>query len=222
MGLTNMLNNETVERMNEFLLDQNPFERIEWANTVSQGNFIVTTSGSRTSRIMPSLIKKTLGGYKPMVFIDTGFYPIETYKFIKKMHDDGIYIHCYGSKMSRDLIELMFNGIPEFGSERWGDFINIIKNKPLELALRELRPVVRLRGIMHWQTEERRQKKILEYKKNVYHFHPILEWTREDAERYIQENHLLVNEFHYDITKGQTPKNQPLSYNLDCFNGEGI
>ena len=192
--------------INQILKKMTPIERIQWANEKVSGNMITTTSGGKTSRIIPDLLNKALKEKIPTIFVDTGFYSKDTYNFVKKMKDAGVDIHCYGSNMSPWLIESMFGKIPKHGSEEFDAFLKIVKHDPLNNAFRKLKPKLWIRGIMHYQTNKRKDKDILEYKNNIYHLHPIIDWDQETALKYIRDNKLPINEKHYDMTKGKSQK----------------
>ncbi|MDT8300172.1 MAG: phosphoadenosine phosphosulfate reductase family protein [Sedimentisphaerales bacterium] len=197
-----------IEETNKYLNTLSAAERIKWAYKRAPDKLVATTSGGRTSRILPNLIKEALGFSIPTIFIDTGHYPPETYKFIAQMHDAGIDIRPYGAGMSPELMTAIYG---ELWKEHGGDyemFLDIVKHRPLNQAFQELKPHYWLRGLMGFQTAERSKRPVLEYKNNLYQLHPMIDWSRQQVNDYLKENNLPVNESHFDITKGQNLKSE--------------
>ena len=212
-----------IEETNKYLNTLSAAERIKWAYKRAPDKLVATTSGGRTSRILPHLIKEALGFSIPTIFIDTGHYPPETYKFIAQMHDDGIDVRPYGAGMSPELMTSIYG---ELWKEQGGDyemFLDIVKHRPLNQAFQELKPHYWLRGLMGFQTTERSKRPVLEYKHNLYQLHPMIDWSREQVNDYLKENNLPINESHFDITKGQNLKSEcKIDDNCGFINGGGI
>lgn len=199
-----------------------PQDRIVWACTFCNGFPAVTsTSGGLTSRILPHLINDAMGYYLPTIFVDTGFYPIQTYLHINQMKKEKIPIHTYHPTLCNAEVIMRFGGVPEENTPLWDEFLRVVKHEPLQNAFDDLRPGLWIRGLMHWQTYERGQKNFLEFKENSFRLYPFLDWTSEQAMGYMVDNQLPFNFYHYDLTKGKSQKKECKIGDM-CGDGEGI
>ncbi|MHC4103584.1 MAG: phosphoadenosine phosphosulfate reductase domain-containing protein [Planctomycetota bacterium] len=197
-----------IEETNKHLNTLSAAERIKWAYERAPDKLVATTSGGRTSRILPNLIKEALGFSIPTIFIDTGHYPPQTYQFIAQMHDDGVDIRTYGANMSPELMNAIYGELWNAQGKDYEIFLDIVKHGPLNQAFQELKPQFWIRGLMGFQTTERSKKLVLEYKNNLYQLHPMIDWSRQQVNDYLKENNLPTNKCHYDITKGLNQKSE--------------
>jgi phosphoadenosine phosphosulfate reductase len=197
-----------LERANEHLNTLTAAERIKWAHKHAPDKLVATTSGGRTSRILPHLVKEALGFSIPTIFIDTGHYPPETYKFIAQMHNDGIDIRTYGANMSPELMTAIYGELWNAQGKHYEIFLDIVKHGPLNQAFQELKPQFWIRGLMGFQTTERSKKLVLEYKNNLYQLHPMIDWSMEQVNVYLKEHNLPTNQCHFDVTKGKDFKKE--------------
>ncbi|MCF7916746.1 MAG: phosphoadenosine phosphosulfate reductase family protein [Candidatus Omnitrophica bacterium] len=193
---------------NKILAKLSAQERIKRVvKKISEG-VVSTTSGGRTSRILPNLIQQALGKSVPTIFVDTGLYPQQTYQFLDKMEKDGIDIRYYSPKMSIKRLQALYGDLWEREGAEFDYFLGVIKHEPLNRAFRQLNANLWIRGIMGFQTEERQRTSILEYKNGLYRLHPIVDWSQKQAKQYLEKSNLPVNHEHYDLTKGLCGKKE--------------
>ncbi len=197
-----------VRQANQILNELSATERIKWITSKISEGVVATTSGGKTSRILPSIIKDALGKTIPTIFIDTGFYPEETYQFLDQMQKDGIDIKYYNPKMSIKRIKALYGNLWEAKKEKFDQFLEIVKHEPLNRAFKQLKAHLWIRGIMGFQTKERQRMPIFEYKNGIYRLYPIVDWPRGKAEQHLQEKNLPVNLNHHDLTKGSCGKKE--------------
>ena len=197
-----------IEETNKHLNTLTAAQRIKWAYEQAPGKLVATTSGGRTSRILPHLIQEALGFSIPTIFIDTGHYPAETYEFIAKMHQDGVDIRTYGANMSPELMTAIYGELWNAQGKDYEIFLDIVKHGPLNQAFKDLKPKFWIRGLMGFQTTERSKKLVLEHKNNLYQLHPMIDWSRRQLNTYLKQNNLPTNNSHYDITKGPDLKSE--------------
>lgn len=197
-----------LEQANEILERLSASERIKWmAGKISEG-VVSTTSGGRTSRILPHLIQQTLGKPIPTIFVDTGLYLQQTYQFLAKMEKDGIDIRYYSPKMSIKRMQALYGNLWEREGAKFDYFLHVIKHEPLNRAFRQLKAKLWIRGIMGFQTTKRAKAPVLEYRNGLYRLHPIIDWRQAEARQYLEKNNLPVNSNHYDLTKGLCGKKE--------------
>lgn len=122
----------------------------------------------------------------------------------------------YQPLLSPSEIEKQFPNwqIPE--SENFSKVKEIIKREPLSRIIRDFGTKVWVSGIMRDETKERKNTQVLEYdtERKIYHFHPIVNWNKQDALQYIKDNSLPTNTHHFDIAKGP---DQSLECGLHSF-----
>jgi phosphoadenosine phosphosulfate reductase len=199
---------------NDTLSELTPVGRIRWIyDHFGKKGLVSTTSGGKTSRILPALIEEALGFSIPTIFIDTGHYPDKTYHFIDAMEKQGIDIRYYQSRMSRKRMEALYGEMWNKEGVSFENFLTITKHEPLNRAFHELEARVWIRGIMNFQTKERTKTQIFEYKKGLYRLHPVIDWTQKTAVNFLKDNNLPINNKHFDITKGPCGK-------MECKIGE--
>lgn len=195
-----------VAKTNDILSGMSAVERIRWAHDNFGQGIVATTSGGRTSRLIPGIIKEALGFSVPTIFVDTGHYSKETYLFVDRMEAEGADIRYYQANMSRKRMEALHGNLWESEGKDFDRFLNITKHEPLSRAFHDLDASLWIRGIMGFQTSERAKTDIFEYRNGIYRLHPIVDWTHQEARQYLEENHLPVNDHHFDITKGPSGK----------------
>lgn len=197
-----------LRQANKILEKLSAQERIRWAVAKISKGVVSTTSGGRTSRILPNLIQQTLRRAIPTIFVDTGLYPQQTYQFLDKMEKDGIDIRYYSPKMSIKRLQALYGDLWKRKGAEFDRFLRVIKHEPLNRAFRQLNANLWIRGIMGFQTEERQRTPIFEYKNGLYRLHPIIDWSQKQAKQYLGKNNLAINPNHYDLTKGSCGKKE--------------
>ncbi len=105
------------------------------------------------------------------------------------------------------------------------------RNPDLCCPLRKVEPLGRaLEGYMAWfsgirrdETASRRDRKVVEWdrKRGMVKVNPILDWTQEDIDNYIEDNGGLVNPLHYDgyPSIGCAPCTRPVAPGEDPRSG---
>lgn len=154
---------------------------------------MLTSSFAATSAFLLRIFSKE-NPYQKIYFIDTGYHFDETLVY------------------KNQLTELYGLNVESIGAEKWQhDFTtndetwkkdpnfccSINKVKPLE-AIKE-RFTVWVSGLMKWQSDHRASLDIFEERGGILKFYPLLDVTKEEREKYIQENNLP---FHPLVEKG--------------------
>jgi len=181
-------------------------DRIVWALKTFKTGLVLTTSGGKTSAVLPHLIKSVTPNNLPLIiFIDTGYYGKSTHGMIQRLRNEGFTVKIYKPIIRKEDIEKLYSS--------WWDknrdaVLPLIKHEPLDRAFQELGVKAWISGIMAWQTGERREIPLVEYKNGIHRIHPIHDWSKEQLQEYIAENNLPLNEAHFDITKGLDQKKE--------------
>jgi len=182
-----MLSEQKIKRLSEEFEEKTPQEIIEWAETRFSQNIAMSSSFQTqsvpllhmASRIIPNL---------PIFFIDTGYHFWETLMFREQIAQD----------WSLNIIDL--NRDP-----RWDVYARQrIRTLPLEdpdlcCYIHKVHPMqTALQGYKAWisgirrdQTSVRANAKILELQNDgLLKINPLLNWTKADVKRYMEENDL--------------------------------
>ncbi|MBI2581006.1 phosphoadenosine phosphosulfate reductase family protein [Candidatus Woesearchaeota archaeon] len=192
-----------LEKVNVKLGELPAIERIRWAYQRFGTGIVSTTSGGDTSVVLPHLTRNAIPYNPPIVFVDIGYFRNETFEMVNWLMGRGYDVRTYSPKITRAEIDARDPSWflkPE--SKEFEQIVQAIKHEPLDRAFAELQPRAWLRGIMHWETEERKGAHLIEFKRGIYQVHPILDWTEKQVFDYIAQNNLPRNQRHLDVTKG--------------------
>ena len=178
---------EEIQRRAQELESKSPQEILEWAAR-EFGDDIAMSSSFQTQSMpllhMASRIKPDIRVF----FIDTGYHFWETLIFCVRVASD----------WNLNVIDL-------HRDSRWDTFMRqnlrslpvddpnlccyIHKVQPMQKAVDSVK--VWISGIRRDQTENRAHAKILELQKDgLLKIHPLLNWTKADVKRYIEEHNL--------------------------------
>ncbi|MGI0133847.1 MAG: phosphoadenosine phosphosulfate reductase family protein [Candidatus Micrarchaeaceae archaeon] len=92
--------------------------------------------------------------------------------------------------------------IPETGSREFEEFRQATKVVPLRKALLELGAWFWLTGVMHDETDARRDMEMARARHGAVAIYPILDWTSREAMQYCLTNDLPINGSYHDPCKG--------------------
>ncbi len=182
-----MLSAQEIERLSEEFEAKTPQEIIRWAVDVFGDD--VAMSSSFQTQSMPLLHMVTR--IKPNIrvfFLDTGYHFWETLMFREHI-----------------AAAWMLNVIDLYRDPRWDTFVRqhirslplddpnlccyLHKVQPMQKALQDVQAWIT--GIRRDQTAARSRAKILELQDDgLLKINPLLNWTRADIARYIEENNL--------------------------------
>jgi len=157
-------------------------QRILWAKLNFPNQMVLTTSGGKTSALLPHLVTSITGHTPPIIFIDTQNYTESTYAMVQKLISLGYPITTHKSQ-------------------------NGNKKQALLKVFNQVKPAIWLRAIRSYQTPQRSRTKILEKKDGIFRLNPVLDWSKRKVNKYIKEHNLPTNPGHFDPAKG---KNQNL------------
>ncbi|TDB92318.1 phosphoadenylyl-sulfate reductase [Actinomadura sp. 7K534] len=169
-------------------------EIIRWAAATFGDRICLTSSMSDAALI--HLVSKVKPGID-VLFVDTGYHFAETIG-------------------TRDAVEAVYpvnvvNAVPSRTVEEQEAALGprlFGRNPDLCCHLRKVEPLGRaLEGYMAWfsgirrdETATRRDRRVVEWdrRRGMVKVNPILDWTQEDMDNYIEDNGVLVNPLHYD------------------------
>lgn len=169
-------------------------EIIRWAAATFGDRICLTSSMSDAALI--HLVSKVKPGID-VLFVDTGYHFAETIGTRDAV--EAVYpVNVINVTPSRTVEEQE----AALGPRLFG------RNPDLCCHLRKVEPLSRaLEGYMAWfsgirrdETASRRDRRVVEWdrRRGMVKVNPILDWTQEDVDNYIEDNGVLVNPLHYD------------------------
>lgn len=185
---------DVVESASAALEGAPTLEVIRWAVATFGDRICLTSSMSDAALI--HLVSKVKPGID-VLFVDTGYHFAETIGTRDAV--EAVYpVNVINVTPSRTVEEQE----AALGPRLYG------RNPDLCCHLRKVEPLGRaLEGYMAWfsgirrdETASRRDRRVVEWdrKRGMVKVNPILDWTQEDMDNYIEDNGVLVNPLHYD------------------------
>jgi phosphoadenosine phosphosulfate reductase len=182
-----MLSVQEIEKLSEEFETKTPQEIIQWAANEFWPE--IAMSSSFQTQSMPLLhMVVTINRNIPVFFLDTGYHFWETLMFREQIAS-----------------EWKINVIDLYRDHRWDVFARqhtrslpledpdlccyLHKVQPMQKALKDIKAWIS--GIRRDQTSVRAQAKILEMPRDgLLKINPLLNWTKADVNRYMEENNL--------------------------------
>jgi phosphoadenosine phosphosulfate reductase len=169
-------------------------EVIRWAAATFGDRICLTSSMSDAALI--HLVSKVKPGID-VLFVDTGYHFAETIGTRDAV--EAVYpVNVINVTPSRTVEEQE----AALGPRLFG------RNPDLCCHLRKVEPLGRaLEGYMAWfsgirrdETASRRERRVVEWdrKRGMVKVNPILDWTQEEMDGYIEDNGVIINPLHYD------------------------
>ncbi len=173
------------------------------------------TNGSPLNRRALLYLVTQVSPNIPVIWIDTGYLPAETYRFAHELTTRlKLNIHVYQSSTSPARMEALQGTLWE--SDDVDDlnlYDRIRKVEPMNRALRELSAKAWLSGLRRGQTEFRKGLSHLTVDGDRYKVLPILDWTSKEVYEYLGKHdlpyHPLFN--HGYVTVGDWHSSRPVS-----------
>ncbi len=170
-----------------------PKERLEWALEKFQRRFVLTTSFGVQSSVLLHMLHCLKGGDKvPVIWVDTGYLPKETYLYadlLSKRFD--LDIKPVQSEISPARMEALYGLLWETDSvEDLEKYHLIRKVKPLENALNTYKSLCWASGVRGSQTDHRKSMTPLDLVRGRCSLRPLLNWSTKDVFYYMQEHDL--------------------------------
>jgi len=177
----------------KLLESMEPQQRLAWGLEQFGENFALTTSFGIQSAVLLHMLSTIPGGDAvPVIWIDTGYLPPETYTYADQLTQQlRIRLVVSQSEMSPARMEALHGRLWETG--RGADletYPRLRKVQPLERALGALAPGFRARAVRRGQTDHRRSMTALDPIRERWSLRPLLEWTQRDVYYYMQSNNL--------------------------------
>ncbi len=168
-------------------------KRLEWALKQFGQGFVLTTSFGIQSAVLLHMLHGLDGGsVVPVVWVDTGYLPAETYFYADQLTRQlGLDLKVVQSPMSPARMEAIYGRLWETGSVKdLETYHRIRKVEPLEQALDDLHVHCWASGVRSDQTDYRRSMAFLDLIRDRLSLRPLLDWTPKEVFYYMQEHQL--------------------------------
>lgn len=171
------------------------YGRLLWAQDTFADGFAITTSFGIQSAVLLHLVSRLArerGRAVPVVWVDTGYLPAETYRYAEQLIDLlQIDLQVAQAVMSPARMEALHGRLWETGRvEDMEHYHRIRKVEPLDHALRSLGVTCWASGVRGSQTDHRRSMAILDGVRHRWALRPLLSWTNRDVYYYMVEHEL--------------------------------
>ncbi len=192
-NMTGMLVRDDLDADRSGLELLRPQDRLAWAFQRFGSGFALTTSfGIQSAVLLHMLSQLPDGDAIPVIWVDTGYLPEETYRYSAQLSDLlQIRLVVAQSAMSPARMEALHGRLWETGKlDDLERYHQIRKVEPLDRALAQLDVSCWASGVRRVQTDHRRSMTLLDPIRERLSLRPLLDWTQKDIYYYMQDNNL--------------------------------
>ena len=182
-----------LEALRAQLKSMEPLQCLQWALNRFGSGFAMTTSFGIQSSVLLHMLSRLSGGEAvPVIWVDTGYLPAETYRYAETLCARlGTRLVVSQSAMSPARMEALHGRLWETNREEDLDlYLRLRKVEPLEEALNGLKVSCWASGVRRGQTELRKTMTVLDPIRDRLSLRPLLGWTKRDVFYYMQEHDL--------------------------------
>ncbi|GAD81347.1 phosphoadenylyl-sulfate reductase [Vibrio ezurae] len=177
-------------KVNADLEELSAEQRIAWALENLQGSFALSSSFGAQAAVMLHLVSRQQPNI-PVILTDTGYLFPETYQFIDELTELlSLNLKVYSSPLSSAWQEARFGQLWNKGVEGITQYNKLNKVEPMRRALTELKVGTWFSGLRRSQSDSRGGLPVLSIQNGVFKFLPIVDWTSEQVNSYIEEHQL--------------------------------
>jgi phosphoadenosine phosphosulfate reductase len=179
----------------ELLLPLSPQERLAWAQRCFGDGFALTTSFGIQAAVllhMVSRLAEQTGLRVPLIWVDTGYLPAETYRYADRLcRLLRLEPLAAQALLSPARMEALHGRLWETGRvEDLELYHRIRKVEPLDRAFRDLGVTCWASGVRGNQTDHRRAMTPLDPVRQRWSLRPLLSWNKRDVYYYMEEHRL--------------------------------
>lgn len=203
-----------LEAANENLGNAEAIASIEWAAETFGSGLVMTSSFGIHSAVMLHLATRVVPDI-PVIWIDTGYLPAETYKFAEELTEKlNLNLKVYQSPMSPARMEALYGRLWEENTvEALNRYDRIRKVEPMQRALKDLGATGWLAGLRKDQTDHRKSLQRIGKQGDIYKVLPIFEWNSRQVYYYLTDHELPYHPY-FDLgytTVGDWHSSRPVT-----------
>jgi len=203
-----------LEAVNRQLGELDAQSLIEWGAQTFGSGLVMTTSFGIHSAVMLHLATRVVPEI-PVIWIDTGYLPAETYKFAEELTQKlNLNLKVYQSSMSPARMEALYGRLwEEKNVEALNHYDRLRKVEPMQRALKELGATAWLAGLRKDQTDHRKTLERIGKQGDIYKILPIFHWNSRDVYYYLTSHELPYHPY-FDLgytTVGDWHSSRPVT-----------
>ena len=188
--MTTTAKQPNLDRVNPELLQADATDIVRWAHKTFGDGLVLSTSFGIQAAVMLHLVTRVVPDI-PVVFIDTGFHFLDTYKFADELTERlKLNLKVYQARGSAAWTLAGHGKLWEQGVDCLNQLDRIHKVEPMNRALEELGATATLAGLRRGQTEHRQNLPPAVLQNGRYKVHPILLWSTKDVHEYLKKHDL--------------------------------
>ena len=170
-------------------------DRLRWALDTFGDGLVITTSFGIQSAVLLHLVSQLMaarGCIIPVVWVDTGYLPPETYRYAQQLSQLlGLAPHVAQAELSPARMEALHGRLWETGDVQDLELYHRLRKvEPLDRALTSLAASCWASGVRGNQTDHRRSMTVLDTVRQRWSLRPLLTWSNRDVYYYMQEHDL--------------------------------
>ncbi len=181
----------SLEEVNQTLDNANAQQLVEWAADTFGEGLVMSTSFGIQAAVMLHLVTQVVP-HIPVIWIDTGYLPAETYRFAQELSDRlKLNLKVYQSPLTPARMEALYGKLwNQNDVEALNRYDFIRKVEPMQRALKELQATAWLAGLRRQQTDHRQSLERVALQGAQYKVYPILTWNSRDIYHYLTAHDL--------------------------------
>lgn len=188
---------------NAALEDASPAAILEWGNEISGGSIIISTNFRPFEAVLLHMAVQQIPDIS-VLWVDHGYNTPATYRCAEEtIAKLKLNVHLYIPARTSAHRDTILGGIPSLDNQELHDqFTEEVKLEPFRRGMDELNPTVWLTALRRVQNPNRETMPIVaETPDGVIKLSPVLSWTDEQMQAYIDEHDLPNETTYYDPTK---------------------
>ncbi|MCL1062079.1 phosphoadenylyl-sulfate reductase [Shewanella benthica] len=205
-----------LERINHFLTELNPKQRVAWGLKYLPGTHALSSSFGIQAAVMLNLVSSEKPDI-PVILTDTGYLFAETYQFIDELTERlSLNLKIFASPMTPAWQEARFGQLWEKGLDGLDQYNRMNKVEPMQRALDALSVRTWFAGLRRSQSSTREALPILAIHGSRYKILPILDWSNKDVHEYLTEHDLPYHPLWEQgyVSVGDTHSSKPLELGM--------
>lgn len=159
---------------------------------------VLTTKFNEDSAVFLHMVSQIIPNI-PVIWVDTGYNSEQTLLFADEL-TQRLRLSLHVFKPENHTLQTP----PEYGAPEHEAFVNEVKVEPFQRAMKELKADAWLSSIRRYQSTFRMRHTMFEsLATGVLKASPLLEWTPDTVNRYVDEHQLPIGPVCFDPTKGE-------------------
>ncbi len=152
---------------------------------------VMSTSFGIQSAALLHLAQEVVPGI-PLVWVDTGYLPEETYRFAQELEDRlDLNLHVVSAALSPARMEALHGRLWEDEQVESLDLYDRIRKvEPMQAAFDDVGATAWIAGLRADQTDHRKELPVIGEQWGRVKYLPILDWTSRDLHGYLKKNDL--------------------------------